>query len=278
MLVFTMSLPVVTFLLTYAISLSMGLMQYPFYFLSVSIEAKPASCFGSFGLSLTCLVAPVLAFVRSKNVEKLALDVPDKVKSDRALLLNERALKCAILAGLGGHGVASFQSKSEVPECGDAKWIVGVHLLWAGLFFGCGCLYCFISHRIDRLVPDLGTPGERKARAMFAYGTVAQFFLLMFVLPGLYMAVGAGTNDDGTVDCSSGGCWVIVVMSGFEITLLVTFMSTYVTFLEEFRGMQLVLNVLHTDRAWSLHERDHSVMQQTAGVEIPGSAADVNYT
>jgi len=256
LLVAIMLLPVLTFGLTYAISLSMGLMQYPFYFLSVSIESKPASCFGSFGLSITCLLAPFMAFIRSQYVLKVARDtagcdkaVKDRTMTERALLWNDRALKIACVTGLGGHGVASFQSKSEDASCGDAKWIVGVHLLFAGAFFGGGLLYCLVTHYIDVLMPGLGTVRERLARKVFAYGTVAQFVTLMFILPAIFMAQGgAETDDDGGLDCERGGCELIAFMSVFEVTLLVTFLSTYVTFLGEFKSMKLTLTVLHDDR------------------------------
>ena len=91
-------LPILTFIITYAISLSNGTQEYPYLFLSVSIESKPASCIGTFGLSITCLLAPFLAFVRYSYVkrrirEDLGVEHKDYAK---VKLWNRRGLKFAI--------------------------------------------------------------------------------------------------------------------------------------------------------------------------------------
>jgi hypothetical protein len=261
-------------------------MKYPFYFLSVSIESKPASCIGSFGLSITCLLAPFMAFIRYNYVIKVinessSTDDNKTNNTESALKWNTRALKVATLTGIGGHGVASFQSKSENAECGDAKWIVGVHLLFAGLFFGGGLIYCLLTHHLDNLLPTLGTPKERMLRKIFAYLTCVQFIILMFVLPALYTATGGADFDEATGEaiCSGGGgCTFIVVMSVFEITLLITFMSTYITFLDEFKNMELLLTVLHNDRVYSVSEREHSVMRQSKSALGVEREDDSNFT
>ena len=104
-------LPILTFITTYSISLSNGMQEYPYLFLSVSIESKPASCFGTFGLSLTCLLAPFLAFVRYSYIKRQIVKVlgRDHVDYNKVKLWNRRALFFAIYTGVGGHGVASFQ-------------------------------------------------------------------------------------------------------------------------------------------------------------------------
>ena len=54
--------------------------------------------------------------------------------------------------------------QSVVDECGGAKWIVGVHLIFATMFFSGGSTYCFIAHWLDTKLPELGTPRERFLR------------------------------------------------------------------------------------------------------------------
>ncbi|GMI45556.1 hypothetical protein TrCOL_g7777 [Triparma columacea] len=211
LLVAMLVLPILTFVVTYSISLSNGTMEYPYYFLSVSIESKPASCIGTFGLSATCLVAPFLAFIRYSFVRKhLEENMEKGAMFDKVKLWNRRAFYFAIFTGIGGHGVASFQS--SVDDCGGEHWIVGVHLWFALMFFGGGAIYCIISYWLDLKLPNLGSPRERISRKIFCYGTIAQVFAVFCVLPGIYTWLG-------------GEPAVIAIMSFLEVTTLGTFMS-----------------------------------------------------
>ncbi len=239
-LLFLLILPVVTFISTYTISLSTGAQYYPYLFLSVSIEAKPASCIGTFGLSATCLLAPVMAFVRNSHVRKHATAALGQGSDDYLVVKkwNKRAVVAAVLTGIGGHGVASFQS--TVDDCGGEKWIVGVHLIFATIFFFSGAAYCFISHKLDLLLPTLGTPSERRLRKIFTYGTITQFIIVCVFFPILVISVGAPD-------------WVIALMSFFEVTLLATFMSTYLTFLKEMEHLKVQLMVFSDEERYSLH-------------------------
>lgn len=232
--------PALTFITTYAISASNGTLPYPYYFLSVSIESKPASCIGSFGLSLTSLLAPVLAFIRYTYVKMHISGNLSGADATKAQLLNTRALRFAVLSGLAGHGVASFQSKTD-DKNGSFLWVVVVHLLFALVFFSGGGLYCFYSHYIDRMCPQLGTVPERRLRRLFTYASQLQLVFMVFVLPLLYYL-------------TKGAPEVVVVMSVFEISLLCTFMSTYLTFLKEMEGLSVRLVVLLDERAYSIHE------------------------
>jgi hypothetical protein len=249
LLLFMLVLPVVTFIITYTISLLNGTQQYPYLFLSVSIESKPASCIGTFGLSITCLLAPFLAFIRYSYVRKQIQDElgPEHQDYVRAKLWNRRALYLAIYAGIGGHGVSSFQS--AVDDCGGAPWIVGVHLIFACIFFSGGSAYCFVSHWLDLRLPGLGTPRERRFRMLCCYGTLFQFFTVCCIFPLLWALLGAPD-------------YMIALMSFLEVTMLGTFMSTYITFIDEFRGMQFKVLVFHSDRHYSLHETNTN-----AGIE-----------
>ena len=195
--------------------------QYPYLFLSVSIEAKPASCIGTFGLSLTCLLAPFLAFIRYSYVRKHLEENLEKGEVfDKVKLWNRRAMYLAIYTGIGGHGVASFQS--AVDDCGGAPWIVGVHLIFACMFFSGGSCYCFVSHWLDQKLPNLGTERERLYRKIFCYGTILQFVTVCCVFPALWALLGAPD-------------YLIALMSFLEVTMLGTFMSTYITFMDEFK-------------------------------------------
>ncbi|GMH84391.1 hypothetical protein TL16_g09910 [Triparma laevis f. inornata] len=244
LLIFMLVLPVVTFITTYAISLSNGKQQYPYLFLSVSIESKPASCIGTFGLSLTCLLAPFLAFIRYSYIRKEIQSQLGSGHDDYEItkLWNRRNLYLAIAAGLGGHGVSSFQSTTEE---GGSRALLGIHLIFATWFFAGGSSYCFVSHWLDKKLPLLGTEKERMWRKFFCYGTLAQFFTICVFFPFIVFFFGA--SDE-----------LIAVMSFIEITMLGTFMSTYITFIDEFKNMRYRIMVFHSDRHYSLHETDTS--------------------
>ena len=276
--------PFLTFIATYAISLTTKrngsyLMEYPYYFLSTSIESKPASNIGTFGLSFSCAAVPLAAFIRHARVKFAAADVADQTLRDQARSLNTYALKVVIVAAIAGVGVASFQSTTDV--CGGTMAIVGVHFLFALIFFVGGMRYCLLQHRIDQLVPTLGTERERSARKWFARATVLQLGLLGFlvvVIIVVYMTVDAtpifpgnsSTNslspssvrnmnedDDATVsERSKVVNAVIFVMSCFEISLLVTFMSTFITFYDSFSTTSFAVVVMDSSRRYSLHEVD----------------------
>jgi hypothetical protein len=51
-------------------------------------------------------------------------------------------------------------------------------------------------------------------------------------------------------------------MSALEISLLCTFMSTYVTFFKEMEGLSVRLVVLLDDRSYSIHERKPELAMQ----------------
>lgn len=123
--------------------------------------------------------------------------------------------------------------------------MVGIHLIFATWFFAGGSSYCFVSHWLDKKLPLLGTEKERMWRKFFCYGTLAQFFTICVFFPFIVFFFGA--SDE-----------LIAVMSFIEITMLGTFMSTYITFIDEFKNMRYRIMVFHSDRHYSLHETDTS--------------------
>ena len=187
------------------------------------------------------MLAPVVAFIRHSYVRKhITVNInedEDKDKFDAARAMNKRAFYLSIVGGVGGLGVASFQS--SIDECGGTNVIVGIHCLFALMFFTGGLFYCVYSHWLDNILPNLGTERERFQRKCFYYGSLFQF-IIMWVIPWFYNYMGSFT---------------LVVMSFFEVTLLLTFMSTYVTFLEEMKATSFRLVVMTDDRTYSLNER-----------------------
>jgi len=283
--------PLLTFLLTYTISLTTFrngkyLMEYPYYFLSSSIESKPASNFGTFGLSLSCAAVPLTAFIRHARVKFAVIDVENQQIRERVRYLNTYALKTVIVAAIAGVGVASFQSTTDA--CGGTLAIIGVHGVFALIFFIGGMRYCLLQHQIDQLVPMLGTVRERYARKWFARATVIQLVLLgllVVVVIVVYMTVDGPaltprnssssssssssiSADDEESERSRVVNAVLFVMSIFEISLLITFMSTFITFYDSFSTTSFAVVVMDSSRRYSLHE-DHVVadVQNDAEVE-----------
>ena len=135
--------------------------------------------------------------------------------------MNNKAFRVSCWAGLGGHGVASFQSvfddcegSKEIGERAHEKSLkrsdesslrsapnyqnnvdtltlfslppsiaVFVHLIFATIFFGNGAFYSYYSMRLDQLLPKVGTPRERFLRKLFCWGTFTQFCTVCVVFP-----------------------------------------------------------------------------------------------
>ena len=304
--------PLVTFITTYAISLNTPkhgessegyIMEYPYYFLSTSIEAKPASSFGTFGLCLSCACVPLTAFIRHARVKFAASAIADMRVRDQARALNTHALKVVVVAAVSGVGVASFQSTTD--ECGGTLWIIGVHLIFALTFFVGGMRYCMLQYKIDCLVPTLGTARERVLRKWFARGTLFQLVMLgilvvvavvLFITLNLESRNGifaSATDNTGnssmvpspsspqssseiqsslppTSELSQAAQAVIFVMSVFEISLLITFMSTFITFWDSFSTTKFAVVVMDTSREYSLRESP----RDTTAASGPASARD----
>ncbi len=277
------ALPVITFSATYAISLIVTrngepLMEYPYFFLSSSIQNKPASCVGTFGLSLTCFALPILAFIRHEHVKKYSVrtfstspsstcistpqstsigppllrqivtppvpgPTPDTVPV-HVKLLNTRAFNCSVVTAIGGLGVCSFQSgRNEYEGWEITKITQGFHMIFASIFFLGGMTYAFLMWRIDTHIPTLGSALERKSRRFFAILSIFQLLVLVGVLPALIYFNGLPDSPG------------IELMSFFEISLLITFMSTFITFIPDFRRSHFSLLVWHDDRRYSITER-----------------------
>lgn len=251
--------PLVTLIVTYAISLSTGAMKYPMFFISTSIEAKPASCVGTFGLSFTSLLSPLVAFIRRSFIEEKieeeyadatadATSDSDIKKKALAMKINNKAFRVAVWAGFGGHGVASFQS--IVDDCNPLKYLVIIHLIFATIFFGNGAFYSYFSMRLDDLLPNVGTPNERFFRKLFAWGTFAQFCTVCVVFP--IIVIVWGSTDVLTL-----------LVALLEVSMLCTFMSTYVTFYNEFKFLHFKMLIMKKDQRYSINARDNSSLQLT---------------
>ena len=152
-----------TFAAAYVISFVKGFLWYPYFFLSSSIDNAPASCVGSFGLSLSLLWAiPFVSLARFNQIEAL---VPN-------LLFNKVGLACGVLSSLAGHGVASFQSRHGLP----------IHLTFAGAFFAAGTAVA-----VSQSVVDWQTKGRgfgvvlRKVNAGLLFVSLASMGILGLV-------------------------------------------------------------------------------------------------
>eukprot|EP00940_MAST-03C_sp_MAST-3C-sp2_P001583 g1583.t1 len=266
--------PVVTFVATYTMSLLIHrdgepLMEAPDYFLSSSIARKPASCVGTFGLSITCCALPILSFIRYEQIKEAAFQyyasaardlerpltnrpavglaregvrVPSKIQK-----LNIWALKVIVAGAFGGLGVASFQSVED--DCGGTRGVKYAHFTFAFMFFFGGLAYAVLMWRLDSAIPSLGSPMQRFLRQIFAILAIIQFIALSVVLPLLTFTLHDLPHTPG-----------IETMAVFEISLLGSFMSTFLTFLPDFQAVSFSLLVWHyKDRRYSLTERTISI-------------------
>ena len=269
LLMFITIVPLITFIISYIISLTTMrdgsyLMEYPAYFLSTSIEAKPASNIGSFGLSLSCACVPPAAFIRHAHVKIAASNLNDQTQKDTVRKLNTKALKTVLWAAIAGVGVASFQSR--IDDCGGTSAIVMIHSLFAISFFIGGIMYCWYQHRIDDLIPSLGTERERWARKWFARATIIQLamvFVMMVVGIVMYnnlddVTTSTSTDTSSTEDYPANIDAVIFVMALLEIGLFLTFMSTFVTYYDSFSSITFAVVVMDSSRKYTLHQVERS--------------------
>ena len=213
-----------TFVTCYIVAHRTGNLKYPYYFLSTSIDQAPASCLGSFGLSpVVLIVIPVVAWVRYEQVvEVMGTDS----------YANKAMLVSALTSAIGGHGVASFQ------------WSNGwqAHLVFAGLFFGGGCVVAGASLVTDHHCPNFGTPTMRALRKLL--GVLATGMLLA-------LCVIAGVKIVG-VDCKlaadSAKCMTEFKSYQFtnsvlELSVMACLLGNYTTFLPEFTGWKFKLSI-----------------------------------
>ena len=211
-----------TFTLAYIISATNGTMEYPYYFLSSSIDFAPASCIGSFGLSpviITCV--PIIAWVRYEQVREA---------QKRNTKANKLMVVAAFVSAIGGHGVASFQAHHGMP----------IHLFFACLFFGGGSVVSTMSLVTDYYCPAFGKPSMRLLRKVLGV-----FVLLMMATMGFignfkitHSPCWDVERGSGCVDSSSYLHWQFV-NAWFEIGVFVGLLSFYVTFLPEFKGWKV---------------------------------------
>ena len=273
-------------------------MAYPYYFLSTSIEAKPAANIGAFGLCLSSAAIPLTAFIRHARVKFAAEGVVDVGMRKKARSLNTKALKIVVVAAISGVGVASFQS--TVDACGGTIWIIGVHLVFALVFFVGGMRYCMLQHKIDCLVPTLGTTRERRLRKLFARATVFQLAMLgvllvvamiLFIVLNINSKSGIFSTADErnssvptslthaqsdpqsalppTSEISTQARAIIFCMSVFEVSLLLTFMMTFITFWDSFSTTKFAVVVMDTGQEYTLRASPRHARSKPSDAEAP---------
>ncbi|GMH98413.1 hypothetical protein TrVE_jg1011 [Triparma verrucosa] len=197
---------IATFVTCYSISVANGDMQYPYYFLSSSLDFSPASCFGSFGLSPVSFLLPIIGWVRYEQVREVT-----KSKVNRVMVVS------TFVSAIGAHGVASFQAHN---------WML-VHLFFAFLFFGGGLLVVGSVVVTDHFCSGFGTVLMRNYRR-FAAVMVGCCLASMGVVAVLFVGLGGECGDV----CQKAQ----FVNAVFEITVMVLMLSFYVSFIPEFRG------------------------------------------
>ena len=287
-------IPLLTFVATYTISLTVQrnghvMMEYPYLFLSSSIAHKPASCVGAFFLLFGVIPLPVIAFVRFTKVKRCAeklrrSEVISETVFQRVSKANYRSSLSSLSAILGVHGVLSFQADMS-NNCGGSLFTIGMHLLFALLFFSSGCYYCCVSWRIDQTLPHLGRPLARLGRKVSAIFTIT--LLLLSFVAGVFGAVFYLLRDrDDSHDISGNKTGInslrpnldtrsqtiVFLFSVLEVLILISFMGTFFTFISEFRGTTFSLCLVVKEKqvyatASSFEELGGEGKSQTRGLQ-----------
>ncbi|GMI14854.1 hypothetical protein TrLO_g12328 [Triparma laevis f. longispina] len=197
---------IATFVTCYAISMANGDMEYPYYFLSSSLDFSPASCFGSFGLSPVSFLLPIIGWVRYEQVREVTKSI-----------INRIMVMSSFVSAIGAHGVASFQAHN---------WMT-VHLFFAFLFFGGGSLVVVCAVTTDYYCSSFGTALMRNYRR-FAAAVVGCCLTALCTLAVLFIPPGG--------ECDKTCQKFQFINAILEITVMVLMLSFYVSFIPEFQG------------------------------------------
>jgi hypothetical protein len=266
----TLLVPIVTFSITYPISiwfLEPELRMVPaLHFLSTSLNHPPASCIGSFGFSVTLPAAlfAVLARYLQHTGRIDALEVAPAATSTtpassvrdarvsfccgRSLcgatlpVLNQSAMACGLLTVLGAAGVAAFQWVNS--------WLF--HSCAALLFFAGGLSYPILDTLIE------GATTDSRGRWFRLRNWLGKLLCVVSVVCALFAggahATGAARRDD--IDPShcvepespSATCgfanWFVMLLAAFEIALFCGILAYFAALIPELRGLSLSIRVV----------------------------------
>ncbi len=241
----TFLFPLLTFAITYPVSLSTDGTSYPYLFLSATLDHAPASCIGGFGLSLSVFSLAVCCLLRYGTVKwaianaaptgrRMGIPICGKLRFiQNAGRANNFGFLFGLLASVGALGVAAFQYH-HMPYA---------HLTFAAIFFLCGGAYCFNTLMIDFIVPTT-TPAERRVRCVLV-------MLLACVLPAAGIGHLLTIADKMSLDS------FIFAMSILEITTLVLYSCFLATFIPSFRALELTITFgVSAERQELLAKRD----------------------
>lgn len=209
-----------TFGIAYWISLDIHEVYWPWIFLSSSINKKPASCVGAFGLSLAVATLPFLSFSRYNHLES-------RLPKQR---LNRVCLGAALICAVAGHGVASFQAHAHLIA----------HLSFACAFFVSGSVVSLTTSVLDARLSLLHTPRERFAANLRLLNSVLGLAALCTM--GTCGALLATMGDDATDTSNNPRASHLQGMCAVaELVYFFCLLSVYATFFFELRGHVIVI-------------------------------------
>ena len=218
MIVFALSITVVSFSICYDMSIKENWVQPPELFLSGAINYMPASSIGAFGLILAIVCIPPVMFVRYVQVEE---SVP-------RLHVNKISLYSSWIASLGGFTVACFQARSNIH----------VHLLGAGIFFAFSLFVILSQVYLDYVVRETISYGlGTKLRLGIAVVSVGS--LVTLAIQGLMILIKyQGDVTNGTPE------GLKLPMSIMELLFFGTCLAVYATMIPDFSNRKLKLSVV----------------------------------
>jgi MFS family permease len=235
-----LAIPLFSFGLTYSISLTGNLTQYPWVFLSDSIDFAPASCWGSFGISIASFLLVFAVYIRYQQINTVinrmvAAEQSSEVRTDaveqssmsrlhRARRLNVVSSRIGAISAFSAHGVASFQYHNSP----------SLHLLFASAFFFCGICYAVFQSFVDRIVPAAAS-SRRIRRLRVLAAVTAPILIVVAIVIGFVLH-----SENETSETANG---IIFGFAVLEILTLGGFMTTFVTFYETFKYSTIQLTV-----------------------------------
>jgi len=219
---------ILSFILGYAISVSLDKVNYLFPYISDTGTTTPASSYFGLCLNLASVFAAISMYFRHSFLEK-----QEVLPTVRLHMLNDVTLLIGGFSAFGIMLVANFQETS----------VLTIHLIGAFMTFALGNVYCWINTYISHVIRnETGTTqGMIALRGILSAISTFTFLLTMIGASMAKNESGKTINLHWTSDQKG---YKLHLMSTFSEWIMgISFVIFFLTFVGEFRRMKASLPI-----------------------------------
>lgn len=216
------SCTLLSFILGYAISVSLDKVHYLFPYISDTGTTQPASSYFGLFLNMASVFSAIVMYYRHGFLEK-----QNFLSTVRLHVLNDLSLLCGIISAFGIMVVANFQELS----------VLQLHLLGAFLTFVCGILYCWAQTYLSYVIIR-----ERPSASLYTviFRGILSFIAtigFLFTVIGAYVASNQAETRGIILDWTSEkkGYSAHLVSTFSEWIMGISFVIYFLTYFKEFR-------------------------------------------